>query len=299
MKIKILLFSCLFFGVLTAESQEYLKMIDQGTYSVQEIINNAEIYFSDRDKGKGSGYVQFKRWEYNAMRLMNVEGYLPSIEETLAELESYNAYLNETFQNRQSGLDNWEELGPNDWNATTAWSPGVGRITGVDIDKNDNNHIIVGAETGGVWRTVDGGDSWTPLGDYFSNLNVYSVAIDPSNSNIYYFGSASGLLYKSLDSGSTWNLLGDLGSSYVNRILVHPTDSNTMFATSQNGGIQKSTNGGVNWVSAVNDSRGFDVELKPGDPSVVYATGNSFHVSTDGGASFATIGGFPTAAKMM
>ena len=85
--------------------------------------------------------------------------------------------------------DDWTELGPTYWNATTAWSPGVGRITGISVDLTDNDHIIVGAETGGVWKTTDGGANWTPLGDYFSNLYVYSVRIDPSDSNTYYFGS--------------------------------------------------------------------------------------------------------------
>ena len=299
MKTKFLLLICVSFWALTAQSQEYLRMIDDGTYNVYEIIENAENYFADRDKGKGTGYVQFKRWEYNAMRLMNEEGYLPTIEEDIAELESYNAYLNETSQNRQAGTDNWIELGPDDWNATTSWSPGVGRITSIDIDKNDIDHIIVSAETGGVWRTVDGGLNWTPLGDYFSNLFAYSVAIDPSNPSNYFFGSSNGLIYKSTDSGSTWNLHGDMGSSLVNKILIHPTDSNIMFTTAQNFGIRKSTDGGANWTSAVTDSRGYDVEFKPGDPSVVYASGNGFHVSTDGGTSFNTISGFANDAKMI
>ncbi len=296
---KLLVMFVFFLGVITAHSQEYKVMIDEGTFSVAEIIENAEAHFADIDKGRGSGYKQFKRWEYNAMRLMNEDGFLPSAEENIAELERYNAYLNETSHNRQAGTDNWEDLGPFNYNATTAWSPGVGRITGIDIDKNDSDHIIVGANTGGVWRTTDGGQSWTPLGDYFSNLYVYSVAIDPSNSNNYIFGSNNGLIYKSTDSGATWNQLGDVGTSSVNRILIHPTDSNIMFATSQNGGIFKSTDGGANWSTAVSDSRGYDLEFKPGDPSVVYASGNSFHVSTDGGNTFTTIGGFPNAPKMM
>ncbi len=296
MKTNILLLICLFFWVQTSQSQDYLEMIEDGTFSVEEIIENAEHYFAEKDKGRGSGYVQFKRWEYNAMRLMNEEGYLPSLEENINELERYNVYLNETSHNRQSGTDNWEELGPQDWNATTSWNPGVGRITSID---GSGSFMIVGAETGGVWKTTDGGQNWTPLSDYFSNLYVYSVTIDPSNSNIYYFGSNNGLIYKSTDSGATWNQLADLGASLVNRILIHPTDSNIMFATSQNGGIFKSTDGGANWSTAVSDSRGYDLEFKPGDPSVVYASGNGFHVSTDGGATFTTINGFANDAKMI
>ena len=103
--------------------------------------------------------------------------------------------------------------------------PGVGRITGIAIDQNNSDHIIVGANTGGVWKTLDGGQNWMPLGDYFSNLRVYSVTIDPTNSDHYFFGSNNGLIYHSLDAGATWNLLSDMGNSIVNKILIHPTRS--------------------------------------------------------------------------
>ena len=299
MKTNFLFIIALLIGSVTMQSQEYLQMIDAGTYKVEEIIENAEAYFAENDTGQGSGYKQFKRWEYNAMRMVKDDGYLPTVEERLAEVESFNAYLNDTADERATLVDNWVELGPTYWNQTSAWSPGVGRITGISVDKNDINHILVSAETGGVWKTTNGGVDWTPLGDYFSNLYVYSVEIDPSDSSVYYFGSVSGLIYKSTDSGATWNLLGDMGTSIVNRILIHPTDSSIMFGTSQNSGIKKSTDGGVTWSSAVADIRGYDLEFKPGDPSVVYASGNSFHVSTDGGANFTTVGGFASAAKMI
>ncbi len=115
--------------------------------------------------------------------------------------------------NRAVLPDNWQELGPTEWNATSGWNPGVGRITGLSIDEGDINHMIIGANTGGVWKTTDGAQTWTPLSDYFSNLSVYSVTIDPSNSDTYYFGSTSGNIFKSTDSGATWNLLGTIGNS--------------------------------------------------------------------------------------
>jgi len=297
MRNNLLVFFALFSGMITMQSQEYLDMIDQGTFSVQEIVDNAEAYFVDKDKGKGSGYVLFKRWEYNAKRLMDENGYLRSIEDDISELQRYDAYLNNTAHNRLPLNDNWVELGPDYINPTTAWSPGVGRITGISVDLTNEDHIIVGANTGGVWKTTDGGANWTPLGDYFTNLSVYSVRIDPSNSNIYYFGSTSGLIYKSTDAGATWNQLADINNSAINKILIHPTDSNIMFATG--GGIYKSIDGGATWSVAIADSAGYDVEFKPGDPSVVYASGRGFHVSVDGGSSFSTISGFTTGEKMI
>jgi photosystem II stability/assembly factor-like uncharacterized protein len=296
---KLLFLFALLLGATTVQSQEYLEMIDAETFSVEEIRTNAEAYFLNKDKGRGSGYVQYKRWEYNAMRLMNENGYLPTTTENIAEWERYNAYLNETAGNRQFTNDNWTELGPTYWNQTSGWNPGVGRITGISIDKTNNDHIIISARSGGVWKTTDDGTNWTALNDNFSNMSFFSVTIDPSNSSVYYAGANSGMIFNSTDSGATWNLLGDVGSSTVNKILVHPTNSNTMFATSDGTGIFKSVDGGVTWSSAVADSRGYDIAFSPGNPSVVFASGLGFHKSIDGGATFTTIGGFGSGPKMI
>ncbi len=92
-------------------SQEYRRMIDAGTFTVEEIINNAEAYFANRDKGRGTGYKPYKRWEYNALRLINEDGYLPNIEERLGELERWNASMNENAANRTVLPDSWQDLG--------------------------------------------------------------------------------------------------------------------------------------------------------------------------------------------
>ncbi|NND62091.1 MAG: hypothetical protein HKN48_02735 [Flavobacteriaceae bacterium] len=300
MKIRLLLAAAILFVVNSVRAQEYLQMIDEGTYSVAEIVENAENYFADKDKGRGSGYKQFKRWEYMANRLMNEDGYLVSFSERLNELENFNAYLNETSSERASLNDNWVELGPTSWNATTHWSPGVGRITGIAVDATNNDHIIVGANTGGVWKTTDGGQNWTPLGDYFSNLYVYSVAIDPTDSDTYFFGSSSGLIYKSIDAGATWNEIADISNSLINKILINPDNTDIIFASSQNAGVYRSTDGGSTWVEPVpSDIRAYDIEFKPGDTNTVYISGLGFHKSTDGGATFTTITGFANDAKMI
>jgi photosystem II stability/assembly factor-like uncharacterized protein len=284
-------------------------MIDEGTYTVQEIIDSAEAYFANREatfpnnsqenKWEGTGYNKFKRWEYNALRLMDENGYLPQIEQRMEALQDWNSYLNESAQSRVMLPDNWQELGPTSWNATSGWNPGVGRITGLAIDESDINHMIVGANTGGVWLTTDGAQTWTPLGDYFSNLSVYSVAIDPTNSSTYFFGSESGRIFKSTDSGATWNLLGITGAGVVNRILINPSNTDIMFATGEGSGVYRSTDGGATWAEPFSDNRGYDIEFKPGDLSVVYASGSGFYKSVDSGATFTAIGGFSNGAKMI
>ena len=64
---------CLIWGVY---AQKYQEMISKGTYSVFEIQRVAESHFQKNGTGKGSGYKQYKRWEYNAFRMVNENGYL-------------------------------------------------------------------------------------------------------------------------------------------------------------------------------------------------------------------------------
>lgn len=300
MKIRLLLLALGLFSLSSVSAQEYLQMIDEGTYTVAEIVQSAEAYFADKDKGRGTGWKQFKRWEYMANRQKNEDGYLTPISEKLAELERHNAYLNETSESRAPLNDNWEELGPTYWNATTSWNPGVGRLTGLAVDASNNDHIIVSANTGGVWRTIDAGTTWTPLGDYFANLYAYSVAIDPTDSDTYFFGSYSGIIYKSEDAGATWNQLADMSNSLINKILINPDDTDIMYASSQNAGIYRSDDAGATWTEvANNDSRGYDIEFKPGDTSTVYASGIGFHKSTDNGVTWTTVSVGGGGAKMM
>lgn len=280
-------------------AQEHLRMIDNGNYPVEEIIRSAEAYFENRDKGRGTGYKPYKRWEYNALRMIKEDGYLPKLDERIAELEQWNAHLNETAAQRRILPDSWQDLGPSSWNATSSWSPGVGRITALAFETGNIDHFIIGANTGGVWRTTDGAQTWTHLTDYFSHLSVYSVAIHPVNPNIYFFGSEGGRIFKSINSGATWSSSGTIGNSMVNKIVINPDNPNLMFATAENSGIYRSEDGGDTWVKAVTDNYGFDVEFKPGNLSVVYASGNSFHKSTDGGFTFTTISGFGNGPKMI
>lgn len=278
-----------FISLVPLYAQEYLRMIQQGGYKVQEIIEEANQYFNENDKGRGSGYNPYKRWEYMALRLMDENGYLTDQSKLIEELERFQQeQLNKSMRNSHMG-DYWVEMGPDYWNATSGWNPGVGRLTSFSVDNDNPDHIIVGAQTGGVWKTLDGGKTWTPLTDFFSNMAVYSTAIHPTIKSIYFFGSNNGRIYKSIDSGLTWNQIGSAGNSLVNKILIHPENSDLMFASSENSGLYRSTNGGQQWVKITSDNAGFDFAFKPGDLQTVYAAGNSFHKSEDGGLTFKTI----------
>lgn len=267
-------------------AQEYLRMIDSGDYSVLEIQKEAEKHFENSDKGRGTGWKQYKRWEYNALRMMDENGYLHPEGYFVGQYEQMMAKRLKDGNHQSRNGDFWEDLGPTYWKATSSWNPGVGRVTAFSVDPSDHNHMIVGANTGGVWRSTDGGKNWVSLNDFYSNMTVFSTAIDPKDKEIYYFGSSAGRIYKSFNAGQTWSQIGIAGNSQINKILINPYNTDIVYASSQNSGVYRSDDGGGTWRKIINDNAGYDIEFKPGDPNTLYASGNGFHISEDGGESF-------------
>jgi len=280
-----------FFLVFTTWGQDYRQMISAGTYSVAEIQQAAEAHFEVVGTERGKGYNPYKRWEYNALRNMDENGMLKSASFYFQELENYqmeaNQFLDESLRTTEG---TWEQMGPLSWNATSGWNPGVGRLTSIAIEDGNTNHIIVGGQSGGVWKTLDGGVTWTVLTDNLSNIYVYALAIDPDDNDTYFWGSNGGTIFKSIDGGATWNLLSSVGAGDVNKILIDPTNTNKMYCSVQDVGIYKSTNSGADWTLIhPGATNGYDIEFKPGsNGNVVYASGSAFFKSVDGGVTFET-----------
>jgi Secretion system C-terminal sorting domain/Sortilin, neurotensin receptor 3, len=290
---KIALFSVFLMFSFCTYAQNYQELIAEGTHTVEYIVEIAERHFDTVGRGRGTGYKPFRRWQYFAERAMDETGKLKSPQFYYNELQNYNARINDEGLAARTVVGTWEDMGPTYWNATAGWNPGVGRITSFAVDQNNLNHIIAGANTGGVWKSLDGGSTWSVLTDNLANIDVYTLAIDPLDSQTYYWGSTGGSIFKSSNGGSTWTLHGDLsGGGTVNKLLIHPTDTSKMYCSAQGGGLYKSTDGGANW-SLINGSAttGFDVEFKPGDPNTIYASGEQFFISTDGGNTFNTSDG--------
>ena len=228
MKKIILLVALVLFG-FNASGQDYRKLIEEGNHTISYITETAEQHFDSVGRGRGTGFKIFKRWQYFAERAMDETGKLKSPEFYYEALEDYNASINSEGLAARTTVGTWEEMGPTYWDATSGWNPGVGRITSFAVDESNLDHIIVGSETGGVWKSIDGGISWTVLSDNLSNIDVYALAIDPTDSNTYFWGSTSGTIFKSVDGGATWSLLSDIGGGTVNKILVDPTNAMKIF----------------------------------------------------------------------
>jgi photosystem II stability/assembly factor-like uncharacterized protein len=114
-----------------------------------------------------------------------------------------------------------------------------GRIAVVAGIPGDPRIVYVGAATGGLWKSADGGYSFTPIFDEESVASIGAIAIDPRRPDIVWVGTGEGNLrnsvsvgngvYKSLDGGKTWTHLGLAESERIHRILIDPNDSDTVY----------------------------------------------------------------------
>lgn len=285
-----------------AFSQEYLELMERENVNFYEVQKSAEKYFANKDKGRGSGYKHYKRWEYISQKEIDENGFLIKPRQVWDEQDIFLKNYHTSVKTQKgkgpskSLTGNWNSLGPDDWQRTSGWNPGVGRIVCIDVDDNNQNLIYVGSPTGGLWKTIDGGNTWQVLTDSFPVMDIWSVEIDPTNSNIVYMGTSGGGILKTTDGGQTWNQTGSIFGT-IRDILIHPGNNNIVFAA-RSGGVYRSTNAGGSWtrVSTVDAE---DLRFKPGNTNIVYACGDDFQRSTDGGISWTTItSGITNSARM-
>ena len=261
-------------------------MINNGNYSVLTIQKEATKYFKNKNKGKGSGYKQYKRWEYFALKDADQDNSINWRNRADIEIHKFKKKAKlkgHSFTTRKKNL--WTELGPSVRNPTSSWNPGLGRVECISVDPSNSQHILTGSPTGGVWSTLDGGNSWIPLTDYLSTLDILAVSISPHNNQTYFIGTNNGI-YKSLDGGSNWE---KITSSKTTRVKPDPKNENIVMACGPLG-IFRSTNSG-NSFSSVSNKNSLDLEYHLTNSDIIYASGSTFLKSIDNGLSFVEISG--------
>jgi len=184
--------------------------------------------------------------------------------------------------------------------AVTTWQPTGGPegvvIYDVAIDPTDSQTVYVGAETGGVYKTSNGGVSWNPANSGLPRYSVYSLIIDPANHQTIYAamidenGNGGGI-YKSIDGGGSWQptLLTPVSS-----LAIDPADSQTLYAGTLSGGVIKSGDGGSTWALCIFTLSGGDfpviqLAIDPTSTQTIYAVTyfeGSMYKSTNGGVTW-------------
>lgn len=278
----------LFSNPLQAQ-QDIFQIMERTDLSMNEIEKLADTYFQSAGKGQGSGYKQYQRWLYERKFHLDENGFY--ISQNQEDKAYYDALKNMNVKSRSS--HSWSELGPQTWTYTSGWNPGVGRITSVAVHPSDTTVIYVSSPGGGIWKSTNSGNSWTPLIDFMNSawMNVFHLMIDPNNQNVIYACLSSGGVLKSTNAGTSWSSTGS-GPSNSRQVKVHPTNSSIVFCAATNG-IWRSTNGGTSWTQ-VETAHKEDIEFNPLNPNTMYASGSSgtscVWRSTNNGVSWTAIG---------
>ncbi len=202
-----------------------------------------------------------------------------------------------------------------------------GRVSDLDVSPTDPSHFYVGYSSGGLWKTVDNGISFTPLFDKEMVMTIGDIAVDWARNTIWigtgevnssrssYAGTG---IFKSTDGGKTWKYLGLGESHHIGRIVLHPSDPNTawvavlghLYSPNKERGVYKTTDGGKTWKQtlAVNENTGAsDLIIDPTNSKILYAAmwhrerrawdfieageGSGIYKSVDGGDTWKEISG--------
>jgi photosystem II stability/assembly factor-like uncharacterized protein len=168
-----------------------------------------------------------------------------------------------------------------------------GRIADIAaVQEGQRLTIYVGSASGGVWKSVDGGTTFKPIFDKQPSLSIGAVAIAPSHPQTVWVGTGESWVrnsvsvgtgvYRTRDGGENWEAMGLPDSEHISRIIVHPKDSNTVYAcalghlwsSNTERGVFKTTDGGKTWNKLLyrNESTGCaEMAMDPQDPAVLYA----------------------------
>jgi photosystem II stability/assembly factor-like uncharacterized protein len=198
-----------------------------------------------------------------------------------------------------------------------------GRVMTIAVDPSNKAVIYIGAASGGVWKSVNGGASWQPVFDSQGSFSIGWVTIDARHPNIVWVGTGERNaqrsvaygdgVYKSEDGGRSWTNAGLRNSEHIGRIVINPKDSDTVYVAAQgplwsqggDRGLYKTADGGKTWnqVLQISENTGVtDVVLDPRNPDVIVASAYqrrrhfftlidggpecAIHRSTDGGKTW-------------
>ncbi|NUM34181.1 MAG: hypothetical protein HUU50_06535 [Candidatus Brocadiae bacterium] len=137
-----------------------------------------------------------------------------------------------------------------------------------------NPEIIYAGTYSGVFKSINGGNTWSRMGNGITRSDISSLAVDPGNANIVYAGTELGTIFKTIDGGSTWSSLVTFQNAWeIYAIAVHPANSNIVYACTEDSGIFKSQNSGSSWqpIGNIPSITGIAcIAIDPNNPNILY-----------------------------
>src|SRR4030095_674138 len=256
--ILLFLFTCAYAFVFAQGYEPLLRDLPKRTSfdQVQKIVNR---YYDSVGQARGTGYKQWKREEWWALRHLAPEGF---VEDNIGKNKEALQRISQSSQLNTPGTHgSWVAMGPTSVNNG---NDDVGRVVCIAFHPSNANTFYVGTPAGGLWRTTNNGASFVSLTDHLPGLGVASIAIHPTNPNIIYIltgdGNASHRghylkehgtgVYRTTDGGETWQetaMIWDYSSvTFGYKLVMHPSDPNILFAATSSG-FWRSFNSGATW----------------------------------------------------
>ncbi|WP_124980653.1 WD40/YVTN/BNR-like repeat-containing protein [Nonlabens xiamenensis] len=167
-----------------------------------------------------------------------------------------------------------------------------GRVTAIDVVENHPEIIYAGTASGGLWKSPNAGITWEPIFEKEATASIGAVAVQQSNPSVVWVGTGEGNprnslnggygIYKSMDGGKNWELMGLENTRHIHRVVIDPTDPNTVYVAAIGSpwgehperGIFKTTNGGTSWEKILftnNKSGAADLVMDPENPNKLIA----------------------------
>ncbi len=199
---------------------------------------------------------------------------------------------------------------------------------------DDPHTYYVGAASGGIYKTTDGGVHWDAIFDDMPVQSIGALAVSLSDPNVVWAGTGEGKIrshislgegiYKSTDAGETWTLMGLENTGRIPRLVIHPDDPDVVFACAlghsygpqPERGVYRTVDGGATWehvLFVAEDTGCSDIAMDPSNPRILYAgtwqlvihtwgrfsggPGGGLHVSRDGGDTWTRLEGHGLPSK--
>lgn len=242
-------------------------------------IDNTGFYINSKgERQKAYGWKQFKRWEISMAGLYDRQTGRFLYDEMNREIVRV---YRERQMNPRNLEGNWTSVA---YSEEGSGNDGNGRINCIAFHPTNPDIFWVGTAWGGIWKTENHGNTWTPLSDFIMTLGIGSIAIpsDYDQSQTIYLGTGDrgynrdrgcGIL-KSTDGGLTWQPTGlsfeTANAFYINRLLFVPGTTDELIACTDEG-VFKSDDGFETWDTLLN-CFGVDMEFNPGQNNIIYVS---------------------------
>ncbi|MEZ4650485.1 MAG: T9SS type A sorting domain-containing protein [Candidatus Eisenbacteria bacterium] len=268
--------------------------------STRDYLEQMERHFQETlpdfrpETVKGTGFKQFQRIKWLVEpRLGDGDDLIPG-----ARWDAWEVLRDMEENQNRANVPTWFNLGPTNV---------AGRTLAIEVRPDDSNTVFTGTASGGLWKSVDRGATWTPMTDLLPSLAVGAIEIDADNPDHMWIGTGEGWggdfvhgigVLESWDGGVEWGYTGmryDVAEGRDIFELEYNEATGTLLCGADNG-LFRSTDNGQTWTEPMELGQWKDVELKAGSTDTYFACAHGFadagvYRSTDDGVTWTKLGG--------